>query len=243
MNLEEKLLEEMKEAMKTNDKIRLSTIRMIRSSSKNKEIELRRKLEDEDILKVIQRMVRKGEESIEQFQAGGRNDLVEKEKREMEILKSFLPQPIRREEIIKIINETIQETQASSLKDLAISPLGQKRCLALTPTRDRFLIESRLTEVIELKEILETLGDIPLRGLKDIGELLKRLEVAGSVLEVQEILDIHRQMLLGKGLRRFFLKPEGKAPSPQAKISKLSALKALEKEILQAINTKGEVLD
>ena len=118
MNLEEKLLEEMKQAMKTNDKIRLSTIRMIRSSSKNKEIELRRKLEDEDVFKVIQGMVRKGEESIEQFQAGGRNDLVEKEKMEIEILKSFLPQPIPQEEIIKIIDETIQETQASSLKDL-----------------------------------------------------------------------------------------------------------------------------
>jgi hypothetical protein len=118
MNLEEKLLEEMKQAMKTNNKIRLSTIRMIRSSSKNKEIELRRKLEDEDIFKVIQGMVRKGEESIEQFQAGGRNDLVEKEKMEIEILKSFLPQPIPQEEIIKIIDETIQETQSSSLKDL-----------------------------------------------------------------------------------------------------------------------------
>lgn len=118
MSLEEKLLEEMKQAMKTNDKIRLSTIRMIRSSSKNKEIELRRKLEDEDIFKVIQGMVRKGEESIEQFQAGGRNDLVEKEKMEIEILKSFLPQPIPQEEIIKIIDETIQETQSSSLKDL-----------------------------------------------------------------------------------------------------------------------------
>jgi uncharacterized protein YqeY len=118
MSLEEKLLEEMKKAMKTNDKIRLSTIRMIRSSSKNKEIELRRKLEDEDIFKVIQGMVRKGEESIEQFQAGGRNDLVEKEKMEIEILKSFLPQPIPQEEIIKIIDETIQETQSSSLKDL-----------------------------------------------------------------------------------------------------------------------------
>ncbi len=118
MNLEEKLLEEMKQAMKTNDKIRLSTIRMIRSSSKNKEFELRRKLEDEDVIKVIQGMVRKGEESIEQFQAGGRNDLVEKEKMEIEILKSFLPQPISQEEMIKMIDETIQETQASSLKDL-----------------------------------------------------------------------------------------------------------------------------
>jgi hypothetical protein len=108
----------MKEAMRTNDKTRLSTIRMIRSSCKNKEIELRRKLEDEDIHKVIQGMVRKGEESIEQFRAGGRNDLVEKEMKEMEILKSFLPQPIRQEEIVKIIDETIQEAQASSLKDM-----------------------------------------------------------------------------------------------------------------------------
>ncbi len=129
------------------------------------------------------------------------------------------------------------------LKDFSISPLGQKRCLALTPIRDRFLIESRLTEVIELKEILETLVDIPLRGLKDIEGLLKRLEVEGSVLQVQEILDIHRQMVLGKGLKRFFLKSEVKAPSLQQKISNLSSLKALEKEILQAIHTKGEILD
>ncbi len=118
MSLEEKILEEMKQSMKANDKIRLSAIRMIRSSLKNKEIELRRKLEDEDIFKVIQGMVRKGEESIEQFHAGGRSDLVEKEKTEIEVLKSFLPQPITQEEIIRIIDEIIQETHASSMKDL-----------------------------------------------------------------------------------------------------------------------------
>jgi uncharacterized protein YqeY len=72
--LEERLIEEMKQAMKSNDKLRLSTIRMIRSALKNKEIELRKKLEDDEILKVIQVMVRKGEESVEQFQAGGRKD-------------------------------------------------------------------------------------------------------------------------------------------------------------------------
>jgi len=118
MKLEDKLLEEMKLAMKANDKIRLSTIRMIRSSLKNKEFELRRKLDDEDVIKVIQGMVRKGEESIEQFQAGGRNDLVDKEKAEVEILKSYLPQPLSQEEMIQIIDETIRETQSSSLKDL-----------------------------------------------------------------------------------------------------------------------------
>jgi hypothetical protein len=118
MSLEERLVEEMKQAMKSNDKLRLSTIRMIRSALKNKEIELRKKLEDEEVVKVIQVMVRKGEESVEQFQIGGRMDLVEKEKKEIEILKSFLPQPLSQEEILKIIDQSIQETQASSLKDI-----------------------------------------------------------------------------------------------------------------------------
>jgi uncharacterized protein YqeY len=118
MSLEERLVEEMKQAMKSNDKLRLSTIRMVRSALKNKEIDLRKKLEDEDIVKVIQVMVRKGEESAEQFQVGGRMDLVEKEKSEIEILKSFLPQPLSQEEILKIIDQSIQETQASSPKDI-----------------------------------------------------------------------------------------------------------------------------
>jgi len=118
MSLEERLVEEMKQAMKSSDKLRLSTIRMIRSGVKNKEIELRKKLEDEEVVRVIQVMVRKGEESVEQFQTGGRTDLVEKEKREIEILKSFLPQPLGQEEILKIIDQSIQETQASSPKDI-----------------------------------------------------------------------------------------------------------------------------
>jgi len=118
MNLEERLVEEMKLAMKASDKLRLSTIRMIRSALKNKEIELRKRLEDEDVVKAIQGMVRKGEESVEQFQAGGRMDLVEKEKKEIEILKSFLPQLLSQEEIVKIIDQSIQETQASSPKDI-----------------------------------------------------------------------------------------------------------------------------
>src|SRR5512136_2596804 len=118
MGLEERLVEEMKQAMKSNEKLRLSTIRMIRTSVKNKEIELRKKLEDEEILRVIQGMVRKSEESVEQFKAGGRMDLVEKETKEIEILRSYLPQALSQEDVIRIIDESIQETQASSLKDL-----------------------------------------------------------------------------------------------------------------------------
>ena len=118
MSLEERLVEEMKQAMRTNDKLRLSTIRMIRNAVKNKEIEQRKKLDDGVILQVIQGMVRKGEESIEQFRAGGRMDLVEKEQQEIETLKSYLPQPLSQEEILRIIDQSIEETQSSSLKDL-----------------------------------------------------------------------------------------------------------------------------
>ena len=118
MSLEERLVQEMKEAMKSNYKLRLSTIRMIRSTVKNKEIELRKPLDDGEIQKAIQGMVRKGEESVEQFKLGGRMDLVEKESKEIEILKSFLPQALTREEILKIIDETIEETQSTSLKDI-----------------------------------------------------------------------------------------------------------------------------
>ena len=118
MSLEERLVNEMKEAMKSNDKLRLSTIRMIRSAVKNKEIEQRQKLQDEDIQRVIQGMMRRGEESLEQFRSGGRMDLVEKESKELEILRSFLPQSLSQEEILRIIDQSIEEAEASSLKDL-----------------------------------------------------------------------------------------------------------------------------
>ena len=118
MGLEERLVEEMKQAMKSNDKAKLSTIRMIRSAVKNKEIELRKPLDDDGIFRVIQGMVKKNEESIEQFKAGGRMDLVEKETKEIETMKSYLPQPLSREEVLKVIDQTIEETKASSLKDL-----------------------------------------------------------------------------------------------------------------------------
>ena len=118
MGLDERLVDEMKQAMKTTDKLRLSTIRMVRTAIKNKEIEQRKPLDDDGIIRVIQGMVKKGEESIEQFKLGGRTDLVEKETKEIEILKSYLPTPLGQEEISRIIDQTIEETRASSLKDL-----------------------------------------------------------------------------------------------------------------------------
>ena len=130
------------------------------------------------------------------------------------------------------------------LKEYSVSPLGRKRCEALHPSRDLSLILSRLAEVRELKEVLETAGDIPIRGLKDIEEIFGRLEVEGSALGVQELLDVCRQIELCRGVKRFFQKLEGdRSPRLQEKVSRLSAPRGLEKEILQAIDPKGEILD
>ena len=130
------------------------------------------------------------------------------------------------------------------LKEYSISPLGRKRCEALRPSKNLLLIQSRLTDVMELKSVLETDGDIPLAGVKDTEGILDKLEIDGSVLDVRELLDLYYQIVLCRGLRRFFQKLESvKAPHLQEKISKLSYHTALEKEILRAINTKGEILD
>jgi len=130
------------------------------------------------------------------------------------------------------------------LKEFSVSPLGRRRCEALRPSRDLSLIRSRLAEVLELKEILETAGDIPIQGLKDIEEIFGRTEVEGSALGVQELLDVCRQIELCRGVKRFFEKLGGDRHSHlQEKVKRLSALRSLEKEILHAIDPKGEILD
>jgi len=97
---------------------------------------------------------------------------------------------------------------------------------------------------MELKRILETEGEIPLGGLKDIEGVFHKLEIEGSVLDVQELLDLYHQIALCQGLKRFFQKLEkAQVPRLQEKISRLSYQKALEKVILQTIDTKGEILD
>lgn len=118
MSLPDRLLAEMNKAAKVRDRIKLSTIRLIRSAIKNKEIEKRRPLEDEEILKVISSMIRQREESIQQFRRGGREDLVKKEEAELKILRSFLPEQLSEEQIKKLIDEVLEETKATTFKDM-----------------------------------------------------------------------------------------------------------------------------
>ena len=119
MSLKEKLAGEMKNALKERDKTRLSTIRLIQDAVKKKEIDQgREELDDDGIIKVISTMVRKGEEAIELFKKGGREDLVDEETRQLDVLKSFLPQQLSMKEIESLIDEAIEEAKAVDTGDL-----------------------------------------------------------------------------------------------------------------------------
>jgi len=112
------LIEEMKGAMKSRDDLRLSTIRLIRSAIKNREIELRREFEDSEIIEVIASMIKQRRESIRLFIQGGRTDLVEKEEKELAMLLDFLPPQLERAELEDLVLKTIAECGAQGSKDL-----------------------------------------------------------------------------------------------------------------------------
>ncbi len=118
MGLKERLREDMKEALKAKDKVKLSTIRMINSLIKNAEIEKRGELTDEEIVQLLMKYAKQRRESIEMYEKGGRQDLVEKEKAELTVVESYLPKQMTKEEIREIVKEAIEETGASSLKDI-----------------------------------------------------------------------------------------------------------------------------
>ncbi len=118
MGLKERLREDMKEAMKSKDKVKLSTIRMINSLIKNSEIEKRGELTDDEIVQLLMKYAKQRRESIEMYEKGGRQDLVEKEKAELAVVESYLPKQLSEDELKEIVKKAIEETGASSVKDL-----------------------------------------------------------------------------------------------------------------------------
>ncbi len=118
MALRERLSEEMKDAMKSRDELRLSAIRLIRSAVKNKDIELKRELDDQEIVEVIATLVKQRRESIRLFSEAGRQELVEKEEKELAILLGFLPQQLSRTEVAELVARTIAECGAQGAKDM-----------------------------------------------------------------------------------------------------------------------------
>ncbi|HJV36952.1 GatB/YqeY domain-containing protein [Geomonas sp.] len=116
--LREKLQAQMKEAMKSRDALRLSAIRMVISAVKNRDIELRRELNDAEITDTIVTLCKQRRESIRLFKEAGRQELVDKEEAELELMMSFLPQQLTREELEALVMKTITEVAAAGAKDM-----------------------------------------------------------------------------------------------------------------------------
>lgn len=113
-----RLQQDMKEALKNHDKIRLQTIRMVLAAIKNAEIEKMHPLSDEEVAAVIQREIKMRREALEQFNRGGREDLVRQTEEEIRILEDYLPKQLDDEELKQIIRETIAEVGAQSAKEM-----------------------------------------------------------------------------------------------------------------------------
>ena len=118
MTLKDKLLSDMKEALKSKDSLRLNTIRSVIAAIKNQEIDLRKELQDDEVLSIVTHEVKKRKEASALFEQGGRTDLVEKEKQEHTILQAYLPDQVSEEDLRKRIQEVITETGAEGMKDL-----------------------------------------------------------------------------------------------------------------------------
>lgn len=118
MNPKEKIISEMVSAIKTKDKTRLSVVRMIKSSLHNKEIDLKRELNETELLQVLSSIVKQRKDSIEQFKKGGRVDLVEKEEAELKIVQEFMPDQMSEDEIVSEIETAIEEIGAVSVKEM-----------------------------------------------------------------------------------------------------------------------------
>jgi len=120
MSLKARIEDDMKLALKAREEIRLSTIRMLRSAIKNKEIEIGHELSDDEVVRVVQSMGKQRHDSIEAFEKGARLDLAAREREELQILESYLPPPVSAEDIERIVREVVSETGAKSVKEMGL---------------------------------------------------------------------------------------------------------------------------
>lgn len=119
MTLEDRIMADFKEAMKARDQGRTQAISFLRSELKYYAIDKKKeKLDDADVAAVLKKLVKQRQDSIDQFDKGGRADLVAKEKRELEILKSYLPEQMPENEVARIVEEAAAAVGASSMKDM-----------------------------------------------------------------------------------------------------------------------------
>ena len=128
MPLRERLVEELKAAMRQRNEVLVSTLRLLRADIQNREIELRKPLDDAGVVAIISKQVRQRQESIEAFRKGNRPEMAEREEAEMAILQEYLPEQLPREEVVALAAKVIQEVAATGPGDLGkvMGPLMQQ---------------------------------------------------------------------------------------------------------------------
>lgn len=118
MSLYDRLTEDLKLAMKSRDQLRMDVIRMIKAAVLNKEMELKRNLDDAEMSRVMTTLVKQRRESVEQFEKAQRQELAAKERQEIEIIESYLPKPLSPEELEILVVSVIADTGSRSMKDM-----------------------------------------------------------------------------------------------------------------------------
>jgi uncharacterized protein YqeY len=127
MRLRDKVNADLTAAMKERNAERLSVLRMMKAAIRNREIDERGELDDAKAIQVLSTLIKQRKDSIEQFTRGGRQDLAEKESREIKVIEEYLPAAASGEEIERVVDEVVRETGANSLKDMG--PV-MKQCMA-----------------------------------------------------------------------------------------------------------------
>lgn len=118
MSLKETIFQQQTAATKARDAVQINTLRMLRAAIKNREVELRGELEDQEVLRVVGTQIKQHRESIRQYKEGGRDDLVKKEEQELSILMSFMPEQLSEEAIAQAVTRVIKELGATDMKDI-----------------------------------------------------------------------------------------------------------------------------
>lgn len=112
------ILEDLKTAMKNQDKETLSVIRMIKGAIQMEELNTKRELTDDEVIGIVSKQIKTRKESIAEFEKGNRNDLIEQTESEIKILEKYLPEQLSEDEMLKIIDQAFNEVQPESMKDM-----------------------------------------------------------------------------------------------------------------------------
>ena len=118
MSLKQRLATEMTDALRRGEKVRLSTLRLLAAAVKNREVELRRELTDDEFVEVVGRQVKQRRDSIEAYAGAGRDDLADREREEQAVLQTYLPEPLSEAEVDALVDEAVAATEASGPGDV-----------------------------------------------------------------------------------------------------------------------------